>query len=69
MFAFKIDFKRSNQELKAINLNASDAKVFQTVKDMPAISNTWFFYDTKDNLILMDEEITIKPLRVQNTYN
>ena len=69
MFAFKIDFKRSNQELKAINLNASDAKVFQTVKDMPAISNTWFFYDTKDNLILMDEEITIKPLKVQNTYN
>ena len=69
MFAFQIDFKRSNQELKAINLNANDAKTFQIAKNMPAISNTWFFYDTKDNLILMDEEITIKPLKVQNTYN
>ena len=68
MFAFHIDFKRSNQELKAINLNANDAKVFQTVKDMPAISNTWFFYDNNDNLILSDEEITIEPLKVQNTY-
>ena len=68
MFTYHINFKKSNQELKAISLNASDAKVFKTAKDMPAISNTWFFYDNNDNLILIDEEITIKPLNVQNTY-
>ena len=68
MISFQINFKRSNQELKAINLSANDAKLFQTVKDMPAISNTWFFYDNNDNLVLTDEEITIKPLNVRNTY-
>ena len=68
MTAFNINFIRSNQELKAISLNEADAKVFQTIRGMPAISNTWFFYDSNESLILIDEEITIKTLKVENTY-
>ena len=68
MIQFNIVFVRSNQELKAINLNAHDSNIFQTKEGIPALSNTWYFYDDKDNLILIDEEISIQTLKVQNTY-
>ena len=64
-----IKLKKSNQELRATILNKHDAKIFSTVENFPALSNTWFFYDYMDNLVLIDEEITIEPLRVQNTYD
>jgi len=64
----KINLKKSTQNIKAINLNASDAKFFCSIKGTPAISNTWNFFDDYDNLILIDEEITIKTLNVENRY-
>lgn len=64
----KIKFKKSNQELKATVLNKNDAKIFHTIENFPALSNTWFFYDYMDNLVLIDEELTIEALKVQNTY-
>ena len=64
----KIKFKKSYQEVRATILNKNDSKIFHTVKDFPAILNTWYFYDNKNNLILVDEETTIEPLKIQNTY-
>ena len=64
----RINWKKSNQELKAIDLSPEDAKIFNTANGIPALSNTWNFYDDKNNLVLVDEEIIIKPLRVQNIY-
>ena len=63
-----INFKKSTQNIKAINLNEYDAKIFHSIKGIPAISNTWNFYDDNDNLILIDEEITIQTLNVENNY-
>ena len=64
----KIKLKKSNQEIKAINLNAKDAIFFKSIKGVPALSNTWYFYDFNDNLVLMDEEIMIQSLKVNNKY-
>ena len=64
----KINLKKSTQNIKAINLNEKEARVFHTIKGIPAISNTWNFYDDNDNLILIDEEITIQTLKVENNY-
>ena len=64
----EINLKKSTQNIKAINLNENDAKFFHTIKGIPAISNTWNFYDDNDNLILIDEEVTIQTLNVENHY-
>ena len=64
----KIKLKKSNQEIKAINLNAKDAIFFKSIKGVPALSNTWYFYDLNDNLVLMDEEIMLQSLKVSNKY-
>ena len=64
----KVVFKRSKQELKAVVLNSEDSQIFQSIEGIPAISNTWYFYDDKDNLVLKDEEISLEPLKVQNNY-
>ena len=64
----KINLKKSTQNIKAINLNEKEARVFHTIKGIPAISNTWNFYDDNNNLILIDEEITIQTLKVENNY-
>ena len=64
----KIKLKKSNQEIKAINLNAKDAIFFKSIKGVPALSNTWYFYDLNDNLVLMDEEIMVQSLKVNNNY-
>ena len=65
---FKIKFSRSSQEISPILLNQNDAKIFKTTKDMPAISNIWYFYDERDNLALIDQEITVRTLKVNNSY-
>ncbi len=65
---FGIIFSKSYQEIKAINLNLQDSKIFQVVKNIPALSNTWFFYDEGGKLILIDEEISIRPINVKNYY-
>ena len=64
----EINLKKSTQNIKAINLNENDTKIFHSIKGIPAISNTWNFYDDNDNLILIDEEITIQTLNVENNY-
>ena len=64
----RINLKKSTQNIKAINLSENDAKLFHSIKGTPAISNTWNFYDNNDNLILVDEEITIQTLNVENNY-
>ena len=69
MIVSKLTLKKSTQELKAIHLNLIDVKIFKSIVGMPAISNTWYFYDDNDNLVLIDEEITIEPLKVVNNYN
>ena len=64
----KIKLKKSNQEIKAINLSPKDAIVFKSIKGVPALSNTWYFYDLNDNVVLMDEEIMLQSLKVSNKY-
>ena len=64
----KVKLKNSKQEIKAFNLSAKDALIFQSVKGFPALSNTWNFYDFNNNLVLIDEEIMIESLRVNNKY-
>lgn len=65
---FSIKIAKSQQELSAINLNKNDAGLFEITQGYPAISNTWYLYDRSNRLVLKDQEITIKPLKVQNYY-
>jgi len=65
---FKIKISRSDQELSAITLNNNDADLFKTTKGYPAILNTWNMYDKSNKLVLIDQETTIKPLKVSNYY-
>jgi DNA-binding GntR family transcriptional regulator len=65
---FKIKISRSDQELSAITLNNNDADLFKTTKGYPAILNTWNMYDKLNKLVLIDQETTIKPLKVSNYY-
>ena len=65
---FNIKIKKSEQELTAINLNKNDADLFKITKGYPAILNTWYMYDRSNRLVLMDQEISIKPLKVENYY-
>lgn len=65
---FKIKISRSDQELSAITLNNNDADLFKTTKGYPAILNTWNMYDKSNKLVLIDQELTVKPLKVTNYY-
>ena len=65
---FNIKITKSEQELTAINLNKNDADLFKITQGYPAILNTWYMYDRSNRLVLMDQELTIKPLKVQNYY-
>lgn len=65
---FKIKISRSDQELSAITLSNNDADLFKTTKGYPAILNTWNMYDKSNKLVLIDQETTIKPLKVSNYY-
>ena len=65
---FKVKISRSDQELLAINLSNNDADLFKTTKSYPAILNTWNMYDKSNKLVLIDQETTIKPLKVSNYY-
>ena len=65
---FKIKISRSDQELSAITLSNNDADLFKITKGYPAILNTWNMYDKSNKLVLIDQETTIKPLKVSNYY-
>ena len=65
---FGIKIIRSEQEVSAITLDKNDSILFKTQKGYPAISNTWFMYDNANNLVLIDQEYTIKPIKVENNY-
>ena len=65
---FKIKISRSDQELSAITLNNNHADLFKTTKGYPAILNTWNMYNNSNKLVLIDQETTIKPLKVSNYY-
>ena len=65
---FKVKISRSDQELSAITLGNNDADLFKITKGYPAILNTWNMYDNSNKLVLIDQETTIKPLKVSNYY-
>ena len=65
---FKVKISRSDQELSAITLSNNDADLFKTTKGYPAILNTWNMYDKSNKMVLIDQETTIKPLKVSNYY-
>ena len=68
MNQFKVKISRSDQELSAITLSNNDADLFKITKGYPAILNTWNMYDKSNKLVLIDQETTIKPLKVSNYY-
>ena len=65
---FKVTIDRSDQELSAVILSKNDADLFKITKGYPAISNTWNMYDRSNKLVLIDQELTVKPLKVTNYY-
>ena len=65
---FKIKISKSEQEVSAISLSNNDADLFKTTHGYPAISNIWYMYDISNKLVLIDQEITVKPLKVENYY-
>ena len=65
---FSIKLNKSEQEVSAVNLNKNDADLFKITEGYPAISNTWYLYDDRNKLVLIDQEFTIRPLRVENYY-
>ena len=65
---FGIRIIKSEQEVSAITLDKNDSILFKTQKGYPAISNTWFMYDNANNLVLIDQEYTIRPIKVENNY-
>ena len=65
---FKVKISRSDQELSAITLSNNDADLFKITKGYPAILNTWNMYDKRNKLVLIDQELTVKPLKVKNYY-
>ena len=68
MNKFKIKISKSEQEVSAISLSNNDADLFKTTQGYPAISNIWYMYDKSNKLILIDQEITVKPIKVENYY-
>ena len=65
---FEVTIDRSDQELSAVTLSNSDADLFKITKGYPAILNTWYMYDKSNKLVLIDQELTVKPLKVTNYY-
>ena len=65
---FKVTINRSDQELSAVTLSNNDADLFNITKGYPAILNTWNMYDKSNKLVLIDQELTVKPLKVTNYY-
>ena len=65
---FSIKIIKSEQEVSAVNLNKNDADLFKITEGYPAISNAWYLYDGGNKLVLIDQELTIRPLRVKNYY-
>ena len=65
---FQIKMKKSEQEISAITLDKNDSDMFNTPKGFPAVVNSWYFYDFSNRLVLIDQERTIKPLKVLNNY-
>ena len=65
---FKVTINRSDQELSAVILSKNDADLFKITKGYPAILNTWNMYDKSNKLVLIDQELTVKPLKVTNYY-
>ena len=65
---FEVKISRSDQELSAITLSNNDANLFKITKGYPAILNTWNMYDKSNKLVLIDQELTVKPLKVSNYY-
>lgn len=68
MNEFKIEIKKSNQEVSAVNLSKNDSGLFNTTMGYPAISNTWYLHDISDRLVLIDQEFTVRPIKVENLY-
>ena len=65
---FKIKISKSEQEVSAISLSNNDADLFKTTHGYPSILNIWYMYDISNKLVLIDQEITVKPLKVENYY-
>ena len=65
---FKVKISRSDQEISAVTLSNNDADLFKITKGYPAILNTWNMYDKRNKLVLIDQELTVKPLKVKNYY-
>ena len=65
---FEVKINRSDQELSSVILRNSDADLFKITKGYPAILNTWNMYDKSNKLVLIDQELTVKPLTVTNYY-
>ena len=65
---FKINIKKSNQEVSAVNLSKNDSGLFNTAKGYPAILNTWYLYDISNRLVLIDQDLTVRPIKVENLY-
>ena len=65
---FEVKISRSDQELSAVILSNNDADLFKITKGYPAILNTWNMYDRSNKLVLIDQELTVKPLKVTNYY-
>ena len=68
MSKLKIKMKKSEQEVSAISLNKNDSVMFSVNKGYPAVLNSWNFYDYSNKLVLIDQETTIKTLKVKNHY-
>ena len=68
MSKLKIKMKKSEQEVSAISLSKNDSVMFSVNKGYPAVLNSWYFYDYSNKLVLIDQETTIKTLKVKNYY-
>ena len=65
---FNIKITKSEQEVAAVILNKDDSALFKTIPGSPAILNTWYLHDTSKKLVLIDQELTVRPLKVENYY-
>ena len=66
---FQIKMKKSEQEISAIKLGKNDSDTFKITQGYPAVINSWYFYDFSNRLVLIDQELTVEPLKVQNYYH
>ena len=53
---------------KETTSDKNDSDMFNAPKGYPAVVNSWYFYDFSNKLVLIDQERTIKPLKVLNNY-